>query len=119
VLQRVLGVAADGKVGDATLAAARARDPAAVVVAICDERLARRGYGDRFLAALPPDIPTLRSADALRAWIREMQTAPAEGSLAATQANDSPFSDSGEPDALWSDEEPPFPPPDPPFSEDF
>jgi ATP-dependent DNA helicase DinG len=85
-------------------------------VAVCDERLQRRGYGDRFLAALPPDIPTLRSADALRAWIREMQSAPAEGSLAAAQATDPPFSD---PDFAWSDEEPPFPPPDPPFSEDF
>ncbi len=85
-------------------------------VAVCDERLQRRGYGDRFLAALPPDIPTLRSADALRTWIREMQSAPAEASLAATQATDPPFSD---PDFAWSEEEPPFPPPDPPFSEDL
>jgi ATP-dependent DNA helicase DinG len=90
-------------------------------VAVCDERLQRRGYGDRFLAALPPDIPTLRSADALRAWIREMQTAPAEASLAATQASDPPFSDAGfsEPEFLWTDEDPPFPTEDPPFSEDF
>ncbi len=85
-------------------------------VAVCDERLGRRGYGDRFLAALPPDIPPLRSADALRAWIREMQTAPAEASLAAAQANESPFDVPGLP---FADEEPPFPPTDPPFSEDF
>jgi hypothetical protein len=85
-------------------------------VAICDERVQRRGYGDRFLAALPTDIPTLRSADALRVWIREMQTAPAEASLAGSQANETPFSEA---EFLWSDEEPPFPPPDPPFSEDF
>ena len=85
-------------------------------MAVCDERVGRRGYGDRFLAALPPDIPTLRSADALRAWIREMQTAPPEASLAAAQADDAPFSEPGLP---FGDEEPPFPPPDPPFSEDF
>ena len=57
----------------------------------------------------------------LRAWIREMQMAPAEASLAAAPASDSPFNDVGfsEPEFLWSDEDPPFPTEDPPFSEDF
>jgi hypothetical protein len=45
-----------------------------------------------------------------------METAPAEASLAATQATDPPFS---EPDFAWGEDEPPFPPPDPPFSEDL
>ncbi len=40
VLQRVVGVAADGKLGPATLAALTRRDPRAVVTAISDERLA-------------------------------------------------------------------------------
>jgi lysozyme family protein len=40
VLQRVVGVADDGKVGPKTLAAIGARDPKAIVTAICDERLA-------------------------------------------------------------------------------
>jgi lysozyme family protein len=40
VLQRIVGVADDGKVGPQTLAAVGARDPKAVVAAICDERLA-------------------------------------------------------------------------------
>ena len=40
VLQRVAGVADDGKVGPQTLAAVRAREPKAIVAAICDERIA-------------------------------------------------------------------------------
>jgi lysozyme family protein len=40
VLQRVVGVAADGRVGPLTLAAVSARDPASLINAICDERLA-------------------------------------------------------------------------------
>jgi ATP-dependent DNA helicase DinG len=42
-------------------------------VAVCDERLVARTYGARFLAALPPGIETLRSADALRVWVRVMR----------------------------------------------
>ncbi|MGH6771114.1 MAG: glycoside hydrolase family 108 protein, partial [Xanthobacteraceae bacterium] len=45
VLQRVLGIAVDGKVGPATIEVAKRRDPAALVNAICDERM-------RFLQAL-------------------------------------------------------------------
>ena len=44
-------------------------------VAVCDERLLNRSYGTRFLAALPPGIEALRSADALRAWVRVMRDA--------------------------------------------
>ena len=40
VLQRVVGVPDDGRIGPVTLAAVRARDPKKVVAAICDERLA-------------------------------------------------------------------------------
>jgi len=40
VLQRVAGVADDGRIGPQTLAAVRARAPKAIVMAICDERLA-------------------------------------------------------------------------------
>ena len=40
VLQRILGVAADGRIGPVTLAAVAKRDPTALVEAICDERLA-------------------------------------------------------------------------------
>jgi lysozyme family protein len=40
VLQRVVGVRDDGMIGPVTVAAVRARDPKAVVTAICDERLA-------------------------------------------------------------------------------
>lgn len=39
VLQRVLGVPADGVIGAVTLAALAQRDPAEVVVAICEERM--------------------------------------------------------------------------------
>ncbi|MCF8478108.1 MAG: secretion activator protein, partial [Pseudolabrys sp.] len=39
VLQRVLGVAADGVLGDQTMRAVAACDPTATVIAICDERL--------------------------------------------------------------------------------
>jgi uncharacterized protein (TIGR02594 family) len=46
VLQRIVGVTADGEIGDDTIAAARARDPKLLVGAICDERLAfLRGLG--------------------------------------------------------------------------
>ncbi|MPZ55011.1 MAG: hypothetical protein GEU91_00665 [Rhizobiales bacterium] len=40
VLQRVVGVADDGRIGPLTLAAVRAREPATIVAAICGERLA-------------------------------------------------------------------------------
>lgn len=40
VLQQLVGVAVDGAIGAETLAAAGRRDPAALVNAICDERLA-------------------------------------------------------------------------------
>jgi lysozyme family protein len=40
VLQRLVDVPPDGRVGPRTIAAARARDAAALVDAICDERLA-------------------------------------------------------------------------------
>jgi lysozyme family protein len=40
VLQRVVGVAADGVLGPLTMQAIAARDPAKIVTAICDERLA-------------------------------------------------------------------------------
>jgi uncharacterized protein (TIGR02594 family) len=40
VLQRIVGVEADGEIGDVTLAAVRARDPKVLVAAICDERMA-------------------------------------------------------------------------------
>ena len=40
VLQRVVGVADDGRVGPQTLAAVKAREPKAIVTGICDERLA-------------------------------------------------------------------------------
>ena len=40
MLQRVLGINVDGRIGDATIAAAKAADSAQVVNAICDERLA-------------------------------------------------------------------------------
>jgi uncharacterized protein (TIGR02594 family) len=40
VLQELCSVAANGAIGAATLAAAHARDPKALVAAICDERLA-------------------------------------------------------------------------------
>jgi lysozyme family protein len=39
-LQRALGLADDGKIGDVTLAAANAADPGKLVNDICDERLA-------------------------------------------------------------------------------
>lgn len=39
-LQRIVGVAADGQIGEITLAAVRARDPKAVAAALCDARLA-------------------------------------------------------------------------------
>ena len=46
VLQRIVGVTADGEIGDETIAATRARDPKLLVGAICDERLAfLRGLG--------------------------------------------------------------------------
>ena len=45
VLQRVLGVTADGALGPHTMRAAEASDPKTVIVAICDERL-------RFLKSL-------------------------------------------------------------------
>jgi lysozyme family protein len=40
VLQRILDVAADGRIGPVTLAAARERNASALVTALCDERLA-------------------------------------------------------------------------------
>ena len=40
VLQRVVGVTADGVLGPLTMQAVAARDPAKIVTAICDERLA-------------------------------------------------------------------------------
>jgi len=40
VLQRIVKVDADGQIGPVTIAAVRARDPKAVINAICDERLA-------------------------------------------------------------------------------
>jgi lysozyme family protein len=40
VLQRLVGVPDDGVIASATLAVVRARDPATLVAAICDERLA-------------------------------------------------------------------------------
>ena len=39
VLQRVLGVTVDGRIGPQTIAVARGRDPKQIVDAICDERL--------------------------------------------------------------------------------
>jgi lysozyme family protein len=39
VLQRVLGVTVDGRIGDQTIAAASERNPKTLVTAICDERL--------------------------------------------------------------------------------
>jgi len=39
VLQKLLGVAEDGKVGEVTLAAVRAADPGALIRSLCDERL--------------------------------------------------------------------------------
>jgi uncharacterized protein (TIGR02594 family) len=39
VLQQLCGVAADGVIGAATVAAAHARDPKAIAAALCDERL--------------------------------------------------------------------------------
>jgi lysozyme family protein len=45
VLQRVLGVPADGKIGDGTIKAAAAADPKKTIADICDERL-------RFLQSL-------------------------------------------------------------------
>lgn len=45
VFQRVLGVTADGIIGNATLAAARAQDPDRIIDMVCDERM-------RFLRAL-------------------------------------------------------------------
>jgi len=39
-LQRLVGVAADGRIGPVTLAAAARRDAATLVAALCDERLA-------------------------------------------------------------------------------
>jgi lysozyme family protein len=39
VLQRVVGVKADGVIGPQTMRAVKARDPKTVIVAICDERL--------------------------------------------------------------------------------
>jgi lysozyme family protein len=40
VLQRLLGVAADGRIGDETLAAVRRRDARKLIAWLCDERLA-------------------------------------------------------------------------------
>lgn len=40
VLQRIVGVTADGQIGEVTLAAVRQRDPKAVAAALCDARLA-------------------------------------------------------------------------------
>lgn len=39
-IQRIVGATADGKIGDATIAAVNGRDPRNIVTAICDERLA-------------------------------------------------------------------------------
>src|SRR5436309_7279313 len=39
VLQRVLGISVTGRVDDTTLAAAKKREPRALIEAICDERL--------------------------------------------------------------------------------
>lgn len=39
VLQRIVGVEPDGKIGPATIAATRAKDPKMVINAICDERM--------------------------------------------------------------------------------
>src|SRR5687767_14986375 len=40
VLQRLVGADVDGIVGEATLALVQARDPQALITALCDERLA-------------------------------------------------------------------------------
>ena len=47
-------------------------------VAILDDRVLTRRYGRLFFSALPVGIPVLRSADELRAWIREMGRQPAD-----------------------------------------
>jgi lysozyme family protein len=89
VLQRILGVGVTGRMDDATLAAAKRREPRALIQALCDERL-------RFLQGLKTwgvfgkgwskrvgevRVAALALADkaAGRAPPREMPATPAQG----------------------------------------
>ena len=85
VLQRVVGVAADGMLGPATMRAVAARDPKQVVVAICDERLRflkglrtwpvfGKGWGCRVA-----EVKTVALAMAAKTAMPRAQAAPAPG----------------------------------------
>jgi lysozyme family protein len=101
VLQRLVGVADDGRIGPATLAAVRRRDPAELIARLCEERLSflkrlktwpvfGAGWGRRVAevraASLAMAAAPLASSSAVRD-ASEKQPAPGRGAANAAAQN--------------------------------
>jgi ATP-dependent DNA helicase DinG len=39
------------------------------VIVVCDERIAKQRYGQKFLKSLPPNIPVLKSLDEIPTFL--------------------------------------------------
>jgi len=86
-LQQLLGVAADGRIGPVTLAAARRHDPRSIVDRLCDERLAflkRLGTWPVFGTGWSRRVADVRAAALALAATGSRNTPARAGTQAAT-----------------------------------